>query len=91
MRDEHTLEFNRVRYQVFAGGQAVAEDETAIRGTITAPGGEIRLDEDGTEVGAALKASAFKGQLGGDLQSAEASWTDGAGKPGTFKFHAVAP
>ncbi len=89
VRSEHVLEFNRVRYQMFAGDNVVAEDEVAIRGMITAPGGDIRLDEEGTEAGEILKAGTFKGTLGGDLQSVEAAWTTGSGQAATLKLHAA--
>ena len=89
-RSEHVLEFNRVSYQFFAGGEAVAQSEAAIRGTITAPGGAVRLDEEGTEAGEVLKAGSFTGQLSGNLQSVEARWTTGDGQGATLKLHAAA-
>ena len=91
VRSEHVLEFNRVRYQFFAGGEAVADNEAAIRGTITAPGGAIRLDEEGTEAGDALKSGTFEGQLAGNVQAVEARWTTGLGQTATLKLHAAAP
>ena len=90
VRSEHVLEFNRVSYQFFAGGEAIAQSEAAIRGTITAPGGAVRLDEEGTEAGEVLKAGSFTGQLSGNLQSVEAQWTTGDGQGATLKLHAVA-
>ena len=89
-RSEHVLEFNRVSYQFFAGGEAVAQSEAAIRGTITAPGGAVRLDEEGTEAGDVLRAGSFTGQLSGNLQSVEARWTTGDGQGATLKLHAAA-
>ena len=90
VRGEHLLEFNRVRCQLSAGGEAM-DEEAAIRGTITAPGGEIRLDEEGTEASDALKPGSFQGKLGGNLRSAEATWTTGLGQTATLKLHAAAP
>ena len=89
-RSEHVLEFNRVSYQFFAGGEAVAQNEAAIRGTITAPGGVVRLDEEGTEAGDVLRAGTFTGQLSGNLQSVEARWTTGDGQSATLDLHAAA-
>ena len=89
-RSEHMLEFNRVSYQFFAGGEAVVQNEAAIRGTITAPGGAVRLDEEGTEAGDVLRAGSFTGQLSGNLQSVEAQWTTGDGQSATLKLHAAA-
>ena len=89
-RGEHVLEFNRVSYQFFAGGEAVAQSEAAIRGTITAPGGAVGLEEEGTEAGDVLTAGSFTGQLPGNLQSVEAQWTTGDGQGATLKLHAAA-
>ena len=91
VRSEHILEFNRVRYQFFAGGETVADNEAAIRGTITAPGGAIRLDDEGTDAGEVLKPGSFEGQLAGNVKSVEAKWTTGLGQAATLKLHAAAP
>ena len=89
VRDEHTLEFNRVHYQVLVGNEVAAEEDAAIRGTITAPGGEVRLEQEGTEAGDALKPGTFQGKVSDDLQSAEASWTTGLGQSATLKLKAA--
>ena len=91
VRSEHVLEFNRVRYQFSAGGEAVADNELALRGTITAPGGAIRLDEEGTEAGDVLRSGSFTGRLAGNAQSVEAQWTTGDGQTATIKLRAAAP
>ena len=91
VRSEHVLEFNRVRYQLLAGGEALSADEAAVRGTITAPGGEIRLEEEGTDANEGLKPGSFVGKLDGKLQSVDATWTTGLGPAATLKLHAAAP
>ena len=88
-RDEHSLEFNHVRFQLFAGGEAGSEQDAAIRGTVRAPGGEIQIDQEGTEAGDMLKPGSFQGSLAGDLQSVSASWTTGFGQAATLKLHAT--
>jgi hypothetical protein len=89
VRDEHTLEFNHVRFQLFASGEAGTEQDAAIRGTVRAPGGEIRLDAEGTEAGDVLKPGTFQGSVSSDLQSATATWTTGYGQTATLKLHAT--
>ncbi len=91
VRTEHVLEFNRVRWQAFAGGETLAQDEAAIRGTITLPGGEVRLDEEGTQAGGEINPASFHGTLAPDLQSAETNWTSVTGEAATLKLQAAAP
>ena len=91
VRTEHVLEFNRIRWQAFAGNETLAQEEAAIRGTITLPGGEIRLDEEGTQAGEGLNPASFHGTLAPDLQSAEASWTGAGGEAATLKLRAQVP
>ena len=86
--DAHTLEFNRVRYQLTSGGAGDAE----IRGTISAPGLAIHLENvAGTadvEGGDAFKAGTFYGTLSGDLQTLNATWKTGFGQEVTLKVQA---
>ena len=91
--DPHTLEFNRVRYQLFAGNEAAGAGDAQIRGTISAPGLVIHLEEVGgsadVDGGDALKAGTFEGKLSGDLQTMEAKWQTGCGQGVTLKVQAV--
>ncbi len=86
--DVHTLEFNRVRYQLANGGAGDAQ----IRGTISAPGLAIHLEEVGgtadVEGGDAFKAGTFYGTLSGDLQKLDATWKTGFGQEVTLKVQA---
>ena len=91
VRTEHVLEFNRVRWQVLAGNETLAQDEAAIRGTITLPGGEIRVEAEGTQTNGELDPGSFHGTLAPDLQSAEMGWSSGTGEAMTLKLRAQAP
>ena len=89
----HVLEFNRVRYQLLAGSEVGGAGDVAIRGTISAPGLVIHLEEVGssgeTDAGDALKAGTFEGKLSGDLQTLEAKWMTGFGQGVTLKVEAA--
>lgn len=89
VRTEHMLEFNRVRYQLIVGSEVLADGEAAIRGTISAPGLNILIEEADVEGTEAIKKGTFQGHLDSDLQSMEASWTTGAGQGVTLKAKAV--
>lgn len=90
VRSAHLLEFNRVRYQVLAGGNVMAEGDANIRGTISTPDLEIHVEE-AADSGEAMRADTFKGHLSADLQSAECEWTNGLGQPMKLKMTAAAP
>ena len=91
--DPHTLEFNRVRYQLFAGNDAAGAGDASIRGTISAPGLVIHVDEIGSSAEVdgsdALKSGTFEGKLSADLQKMEAKWQTGFGQAITLKVEAV--
>lgn len=93
VRDAHLLEFSHVRYQLLAGSEVLADGDAQIRGTISAPGLAIRVenvagtaDVDG---GDALKAGTFQGTLSSDLQKLEATWQTGFGQSATLKAQAA--
>ncbi len=78
VREEHHLEFNRVAYQVDGGDEGTQRGEAPMRGTISAPGGEVQIeDASGAGGGDALKAGSFEGKLSADLESVEAKWKTG--------------
>ena len=78
VRDEHHLEFGRVAYQVTSNDEGMQRGEAPVRGTISAPGGEVRIeDADGAGGGDALKPGSFEGKLAADLESVEARWKTG--------------
>ena len=84
VRGTHLLEFDRVRYQILAGGSnVVAEGDAGIQGTISTPGLEIRIEEmtDTAEAGGgeAIKADTFKGNLSADLHNRRRHVDDGSG------------
>ncbi len=91
--DAHTLEFNRVRYQLADGGGVGAAGDAEIRGTISAPGLAIHLEGvAGTADvagGDAFKAGTFYGTLSGDLQKLDATWKTGFGQEVTLKVQAA--
>ena len=91
--DPHRLEFNHVRYQLFAGNEAAGAGDAPIRGTISAPGLVIHVDEIGeggdVESADALKVGTFEGKLSGDLQTMDAKWQTGFGQGVTLKVTAV--
>ncbi len=90
--DPHTLEFNRVRYQLSSGGEVGAAGDAEIRGTISAPGLAIHLESVSgsadVEGGDAFKAGTFYGTLSGDLQKMDATWKTGFGQEVTLKVQA---
>lgn len=96
VRSAHLLQFDRVRYQILSGGSnVVTEGDAGIRGTISAPGLDIRIEEvtDAAEVGGGevIKADTFKGSLSADLRTADAAWTTGLGQEMKLKVMATAP
>ena len=91
VKDARLLEFNRVRYQVLAGGEVMAEGDAAIRGTISTPDLEIHIEQADADGGDAMKPDTFKGHLSADLRTAEAAWTGGLGQPMKLKVTATAP
>ena len=74
VRDEHHLEFNCVAYEVDGGDEGVQKGEAPMRGAISAPGGEVQIEDAS---GDALKAGSFGGKLSADLESVEAKWKTG--------------
>ena len=77
VRDEHTLEFDAVRFLLLSPiNDDILMDETIpARGTVTIPGGEVRLESvHGQSVGASVEAASFTGKLADDCRSAEAAW-----------------
>ena len=92
VRNEHLLEFNKVRYQILAGSEVLTEGDAGIRGTISVPDLEIRVENtsDG-ESNDAMKPDTFKGQLSADLRTATAEWASGMGQKVTLKVTAVGP
>lgn len=91
VRDEHTLEFDAVRFLLLNPlDDSILMDETVrARGTITVPGGEVRLESvNGEGAGSAVEAASFVGKLAEDCQSAEASWRMG-GERATLRLKAV--
>lgn len=88
-RDEHLLEFSGVNLVLLTpDGSVQAEHPAACRGTISAPGLEIRLEELGGAEDM-LKAGSFAGQLSADLQTVEATWTTSLGSKGSLKLTAT--
>ncbi len=75
VRDTHLLEFGRIAYEVSGGDEGARKGEAPIKGTISAPGGEIQIeDASGAGGGDALKAGSFQGKLSGDLKTVDAKW-----------------
>ena len=96
VRSAHVLQFDRVRYQILAGGSnVVAEGDAGLRGTISTPGLDIRIEQvtDAAEAGGGevIKADTFKGSLSADLHTADATWTSGLGQEMKLKVTATAP
>jgi hypothetical protein len=91
VRSEHVLEFNRVDYQLKDGqDDPGAEGEARIRGTITAPGLEVRLEMPGTGFSEdVVRPETFTGKLSGDLQSLDAEWSNGLGQKAHLKLQAA--
>ena len=75
VRDPHLLEFNRIAYEVSGGDEGAHRGEAPIKGTISAPGGEIQI-EDASSAGGGdlLKTGSFHGKLEGDLKTVDANW-----------------
>ncbi len=92
-RSDQVLEFNSVQYAVLdAHGGLQTEGDASIRGTITLPGLEVKLESMGDLSGEEfIKANSFQGKLSGDLQTAEASWTSTYGQSGHLKAEAAKP
>ena len=77
-RDTHLLEFKRIAYEVSGANEAPLKGEAPIKGTISAPGGEIHLeDTSGAGGGDAVKVGSFEGKLSSDLKSVDAKWKTG--------------
>jgi hypothetical protein len=95
IRSEHVLEFNRVDYQIQdAPGAPSSEGEAHIRGTITAPGFDIRLEMLGSTFSGgedAIRPETFTGKLSRDLQSVDAEWSTGLGQKAKLTLHAAPP
>ncbi len=92
VRNEHLLEFNKVRYQILAGSEVLTEGDAGIRGTISVPDLEIRVESaTDNESSDAMKPDTFKGQLSADLRTATAEWSSGMGQKVTLKVTAVGP
>jgi hypothetical protein len=83
-RDEHLLAFNGVRvYLMDPQGGILSEHAPGVRGTISAPGLEIRIEELGSIGGEGLfKPGSFSGKLSNDLQSVEGAWKSEYGGSG---------
>ena len=47
VRDTHLLEFGRIAYEVSGGDEGAHKGEAPIKGTISAPGGEIQIEDAG--------------------------------------------
>ena len=78
VRDPHRLEFGRIAYEVSGGGEGAHKGEAPIKGTISAPGGEILIEEASDAAsGDAFKAGSFQGKLSGDLKTVDAKWKTG--------------
>ena len=78
VRDTHRLEFGRIAYEVSGGDEGAHKGEAPIKGTISAPGGEIVIeDATGEGGGDAFKAGSFQGKLSGDLKTVDAKWKTG--------------
>ena len=75
VRDEHHLEFRRINYQLAGGDEGAQRGEAPVRGTISAPGGKIEIEDAGGND--ALKAGSFEGKLSAELESVEAKWKTG--------------
>jgi hypothetical protein len=93
-RDAHLLEFNGAYvYLLDPQGGVLSEKSAAVRGTISAPGLEVRIEELGAPAGGEdlLKRGSFSGKLSDDLQSAEAAWMSGFGNKGSLKLKAESP
>ena len=91
-RSARVLEFNSVQYAVLdARGALQTEGDASIRGTITLPGLEVRLESMGNSSAGEdfIKAGSFQGKLSDNLQTAEADWTTGYGQKGHLKAEAA--
>ena len=91
VRDEHTLEFSDVHFLLLnpLGGDILMDETVPARGTVTIPGGELRLESvNGESAGASVEAASFTGQLADDCRSAEARWQMN-GQPQTLRLKAV--
>ena len=90
VRDTHLLEFGRIAYEISGGEEGAHKGEAPVKGTISAPGGEIRIEEAGGEAaGDALKAGSFEGKLGGNLKNVDAKWSTGFNQSVSFQGKAA--
>ena len=75
VRDTHRLEFGRIAYELSGGDEGARKGEAPIKGTISAPGGEIQLEEASDAAGGdAFKAGSFQGKLSSNLKAVDAKW-----------------
>lgn len=90
-RSEHLLEFNGVNVVLLnSNGAVLTEHGFGSRGTISAPGLEIKLEDLGAPEGSDMfKAGTFAGKMSGDLQTVAAEWTTSFGTKGSMKLKAV--
>ncbi len=91
-RSAQVLEFNSVQYAVLdAHGGVQNEGDAGIRGTITLPGLEVRLESMGDSGSGEdlVKPGSFQGKLSDDLQSGEANWTTSLGQSSHLKVEAM--
>jgi hypothetical protein len=95
IRSEHVLEFNRIDYRLQdAPGEPSSEGQARIRGTITAPGLEIRLEKLGSEFTGgedAIRPETFTGKLSANLKTLDAQWSTALGQQEKLTMQAVPP
>ena len=92
VRSAHVLGFNRVDYQLLDGSNSGGEAH--IRGTISAPGFEIKLERVGSEGSGAedaIRPETFTGKLGGNLHTLRAEWSTGLGQKATLTLQSGQP
>jgi hypothetical protein len=94
-RSARVLEFNRVDYQLQdEQGAPTSSGQARIRGTITLPGLDIRLEALGPDFSGgedAIRPETFSGKLSGNLQSFDAEWSTGLGQKATLTMQAAPP
>ncbi len=91
VRDERTLEFDSVRFLLLnpLDDNILLDETVPARGTVTIPGGEIRLEGDAAGgTASSPPVTGFTGRLADDCQSAEASWRTEGGRT-TLRLKAV--
>jgi hypothetical protein len=95
VRSARVLEFNRVDYQLQdEQGAPTSSGQARIRGTITLPGLDIRLEALGPDFSGgedAIRPETFSGKLSGNLQSFDAEWSTGLGQKATLTMQAAPP